>query len=362
MASGLALAAFSPVGAPARAQATIDLNGQALPQLSNGGLSIDDSRFLVALALIHDDPVSQITAWAGDTHRIGDTLYQAFVDRFPVLADMPRVSSSAEPFAMETVLAVAPQAAVFSLGGSGPSSVQVDQLAAAGIASVFIDFFNNPFANQATSLEVLASLIGRSERAAAFNAFRAERLDRIAERVAALPAAQRPTVLLEAHAGMTPDCCNSPGRGNVGDYIEFVGGHNIGADVLDAPSGKLNLEYVIDRDPDIYIATGGAHLENHGGLVVGPEFSDERARESLIRIAARPGIEALTAVQTGRVHGLAHQLINSPIDIVAIEMLARWIHPTLFPDIDARRTLHQINTRFLAVPYRGDYWITLVTD
>jgi iron complex transport system substrate-binding protein len=60
------------------------------------------------------------------------------------------------------------------------------------------------------------------------------------------------------------------------------------------------------------------------------------------------------------VHGLSHQLINSPIDIVATEVLAKWIQPELFADLDPHATLDTINKDFLAVPYRGDYWTDLV--
>ncbi|MCR6646015.1 MAG: ABC transporter substrate-binding protein [Terricaulis sp.] len=158
---------------------------------------------------------------------------------------------------------------------------------------------------------MLGALIGREAQAEAYNSFRVEKLERIAARVATIPEAERPTVFLEAHAGNTPDCCNSPGRGNVGDYIAFVGGRNIGADVLDAAFGKLNLEYVIARDPDIYIATGGPHLERAGGFIVGPQYSAEQSRAALQRVASRRGIASLTAVMAGRTFGLSHQLLNS---------------------------------------------------
>lgn len=345
-------------GGPNTAALT-DLRGRAIGAAAPvSRLSIDDGRYLIALSLIHPDPVSVLCAWSGDVNRISPEMYAAFVERFPAFADLPRTPSSAAEFNVEAVLASSPQAAVVSLG-SGPTDTQVSQLEAAGVSVVFIDFFNQPFANQARSLKLLGALIGREAQAEEYNSFRAEKLERIAARVATIPEAERPTVFLEAHAGNTPDCCNSPGRGNVGDYIAFVGGRNIGADVLDAAFGKLNLEYVIARDPDIYIATGGPHLERAGGFIVGPQYSAEQSRAALQRVASRRGIASLTAVMAGRTFGLSHQLLNSPIDIVATEALARWIHPELFADLDPRATLDEINTRFLAVPYRGEYWTTL---
>ena len=184
-------------------------------------------------------------------------------------------------------------------------------------------------------------------------------MDRIAQRVAQLKGSERPTVLLEAHAGMSRDCCNSPGRGNLGEYIDFVGGHNIGADVLKTPSGKINLEYVISRDPQVYIATGGPHLAKAGGLTLGEGYTPEQARQSLAKITQRPGIAQLSAVRRGAAHGLAHQLVNSPIDLVALEAIARWVHPELMNDVHPAATLAEINRRFLAVPYAGAGWVSL---
>ncbi|MET4682101.1 ABC transporter substrate-binding protein [Brevundimonas faecalis] len=322
-------------------------------------LSIDDSRFLIALSLIHPDPVSLLAAWAGDVNRLSPEIYAAYLAKSPVLANLPKTPSSAAAFNVEAVLGAQPQVALVSLD-SGPTDTQAAQLEQAGVRVAYIDFFQHPFENQSRSLTLLGAMTGREEQAEAYNAFRAARLKTISDRVAGLKDDQKPTVFLEAHAGNGPDCCNSVGAGNIGDYLTFVGARNIGAEVLKQPSGKLNLEFVVERDPDIYIATGGPHLEKVGGFVVGPKYDVETSRASLRRVAGRRGLSTLKAVRENRVHGLSHQLINSPIDIVATEVLARWIQPELFADLDPRATLNTINERFLAVPYRGDYWTDLV--
>lgn len=321
-------------------------------------IAIDDSRYLVALGLIHPDPISLLVAWPHDVNRLGDDTYRQFLEKSPALADLPKVASSAGDFDVESLLAAAPQVALLSLE-SGVTDAQVKQIEDAGIRVVFVDFFVKPFDNLEPSLRILGALTGRKQAADDFIAFRAKKMQDIADKVAMLPNDDRPTVFVEAHAGMSPDCCNSPGRGNIGDYVTFVGGHNIGSDVIGQSFGKLNLEYVISRDPMVYIATGGPHLEKAGGLVLGPRYSVAQAQASLAKIAARRGISGLTAVKDHRTHGFSHQLINSPLDIVAIEAFAKWIHPELFADVDPAATLAEINTRFLAVPYDGVYWVDL---
>lgn len=343
----------------APAPALVDVRGRAV-RIDGpvARVAIDDGRFLVALALIHPDPVSLLAGWPHDVNRLGDATYRQLLARSPGLAALPTVASSAGDFNVEALLAAAPDVAVLSTE-SGITDAQVAQIEAAGIPVAFVDFFADPVRRLEPSLRLLGALTGRQAQADAFLAFRAERMRRIAARVAAIPAADRPTVFLEAHAGMGADCCNSPGRGNVGDYLELVGGRNIGADVIRQAFGKLSLEYVMSRDPQVYIATGGPHLARTGGLVLGAGYDEAAARASLARVAARRGIASLTAVREGRAHGFSHQLLNSPLDIVAVETFARWLHPDRFGDLDPAATLAEINGRFLAVPYQGTYWVDL---
>lgn len=320
-------------------------------------LLVDDGRYLIALSLMVDDPVALIAAWPHDVHRLGDAAYETYRQKFPAIADKARIAGSAEALSVEQVLDVAPDIAIFR-EGMGPNSEQIRQIEAAGIPVVFIDFFSQPLENLEKSLRILGHIIGAEERTEAFIAFRNAHLKRITDRIAATPDLVRPKVFLEAHAGLT-ECCNSPGRGNVGNYITLAGGHNIGADVLPGAFGKLGIEYIISSEPEIYIATGGPQTAKAGGFVIGPGFSPEQSRTSLAKMAARPGIAALDPVTRGEVHGLAHQLLNSPFDILVAERLAKWIHPALFADVDPDKTIEELNTRFLAVPLAGPNWIDL---
>lgn len=355
---GLVLLALVTSVAPALAQSTLtDIRGRRVtipagPQR----LLIDDGRHLIALSIIHPDPVSVLTAWPRDINRISQPVYDSFRAKFPRIEQLTQVASSAGTFSLEQAIAARPTVAIFSLG-QGPTDAQIAQLDAAKIAVVFIDFFNQPFEHLERSLTILGQVTGREAQATAFLDWRRARMSRITDALKARPGAT-PKVFLEAHAGLTA-CCNSPGKGNIGDYIAFTGGHNIGADVLPGATGRLNVEYVVAQDPAVYILTGGPHLERAGGYVVGPGYTETRSRQSLQAMTSRTGLSLLTAVKAGRVYGLSHQLLNSPLDILAVESLARWIHPQLFAALDPAATLRELNTRFLAVPIEGPLWTEL---
>ena len=354
----LLAAAWLAMGAAAAATLT-DVAGRQVELAAPAHrLLIDDGRFLVALSLIHPDPVSALAAWPRDVNRIGKSTFEAYRAKFPAIDGLAKVASSAGTLSVEQVVAARPDLAVFSLGAQ-PSAEERAKIEAAGIPVVIIDFFAHPLANLEPSLRLLGAATGREAEAEAFLAFRRSRLDAVAARVATLDAAARPKVFLEAHAAMTADCCNSPGRGNVGEIIDFAGGRNIGEAVIPGPFGKLSLEYVLAQNPEVYIATGGSHMEGTAGLLVGPEYSEARARETLRGVVGRPGFAGLAAVREGRVHGLSHQLLNSPLDILTVEALAKWIHPELFQALDPDATRRLVNERFLAVPVEGPNWVDL---
>ncbi|MGE0341134.1 MAG: ABC transporter substrate-binding protein [Xanthobacteraceae bacterium] len=320
---------------------------------------LGEGRQLNALALLHRDPVALVAGWLGDLKRLDAKTYELFRAANPAIDKIPLLGITNEStFSVEKALAVKPDVAIFS-GGHGPSkrsAEAVRQFEAAGIPVVFIDFHDQPLKNSIKSIEILGKLLGAEEKAAAYSKLYQERLDRIANRLASANP-KRPTVFIHMHARLW-ECCPSAGKGNLGDYITFAGGQNIAADVLPGATGQINLEYVIQRNPEIYIATGGAHAITKG-LAIGTFVSEADARKALALIAGEKGISSLAAVANGRVYGLWHHFYNSPLNILAVEAFAKWFHPELFPDIDPDKTLAEINEKFLAVPFKGTYWVKL---
>ncbi|MFD2033118.1 hypothetical protein ACFSKM_27935 [Ancylobacter dichloromethanicus] len=103
---------------PARAEiALTDVTGREVTLAAPAHrLLIDDGRFLIALALIHRDPVSVLAAWPRDINRIGTHTYEAYRAKFPAIDQLAKVASSAGALSVEQVVAARPDLAVFSLG------------------------------------------------------------------------------------------------------------------------------------------------------------------------------------------------------------------------------------------------------
>ncbi|WP_332690591.1 ABC transporter substrate-binding protein [Bosea sp. (in: a-proteobacteria)] len=355
----LALALTQTAPAAAQPLKVTDLAGRTvtLPGPAKR-IVLAQGRQLNGLGLIHPDPVSLLAGWGSDHKRQNPDAYARYAAKFPAIDAIPTVGDGATPdgFSFEKAVSLTPDLVILSqsLAGTryGPGDL-VQRFEAAGIPVAVVDFYLQPLRDTAPSLRILGTLIGREAQAEAYIRFYEERRGLIANRVRG---AERRSVFMHAHAGGF-DCCQSPGKGTFNDFITLAGGHNIAIDMIPGATGQISLEQLLASDPAVYVATGGLHLASRGGLVLGLGISPEDAARSFATQVARPGISALAAVRNGRAYGLWHLFNDTPLHIVAIEALAKWIHPERFADLDPQATLNEISARFSAIPLEGALWV-----
>lgn len=342
--------------APVRAEIVLtDLKGRTIAlEKPARRLLVDDGRMILALSFLTDDPVGILAAWPHDVDRFGRGLYEAYRQEFPLIETLPKSSSNAQDLFVEQVLAAKPDLVVLSIF-SHPAEQQIAQLAEAGIAVIFVDFVADPFDNTDRSLTVLGEAIGRQNQAARVVTYRQAQKKLISERLAENSLPSRPVVFLEAHASTSEPCCNSPGTGNIGRFIDFLDARNIGDILKGRPFGQISLEYAVASRPDVYIASGGEYMAERGGLLIGPTYEKAKTAETLHLLLDRAGFQQLPAVRTGNVHGISQQVFNSPLDLLALELVAKWVHPQLFADLDIEKTRRVLN-EMMAIPLTGNYW------
>ncbi|KWI28821.1 ABC transporter substrate-binding protein [Burkholderia stagnalis] len=326
---------------------------------------LGEGRLLPALAIVDgDDPTRRLVGMMGDFEQLDPASYAQWLERFPRLKDVPRIGrSQAGSFSDERALALRPQVAIFGLGGGhGPGERDRETLArleAAGVAIVFVDFRHDPLANTTRSVALLGQVFGAPQRAADFNALWQQQFDLVRTRLkAARPAA--PTVFLESRVGLSDDCCETM-TGMLGRLLDAAGGENIAKGRVPGEHGTLNPEYLLSRQPDVYIGTAiGSALTLQSAprrIALGAGVTRDAAVQSLDRALQRPTIAPLRAVSERRAYAIWHHFYNSPFNVVAVQALAKWLHPDLFADLDPRRTFDTMVRRFQPVALNGEYWI-----
>lgn len=313
---------------------------------------LTDTSDFITLALIDDRPAQRLVAW--NRWRLDADTLGALREADPAFDDILQLSvDDPNNFPLERVIALKPDLVVLHPRFMAVGRL-IRQLEAAGIGVVVLRLTPSFRSERPLDgLQQLGVLIGRSEQTDAYVAFFQERLERIRSRAATVQ--RRPVVLLEPHAGSAA-CCTSVGSGeSIGDLVTIAGGRHIGEEVLPGMFGQLSLEYVLDQDPEVYIGAGGAYLAERGGLVLGVNTTPAAAQASLGRVLQRKGMSGMRAVEDGRTHGIWFPLTGG-LSIVALEVVAKWVLPDLYADIDPQATMDEINGRFLATPLRGSFW------
>lgn len=326
---------------------------------------LGEGRLFFALSLLEGQkPFDRIVGWQGDFRRLDPQTYATYRATFPQIDNIPLIgTTSADSISPENVLKLNPQLAIFGLSGHGPGreSELVKQLQKAGVPVVFVDFRTSPLKNTLPSMALLGKVLNREKQAQAYIRFYQENIRRVTDVTQTIPQQDKPTVFIELRASTADECCRSAGKGNMGDFIDLAGGVNIARPLLPGPLGQVNLEKVIDAQPDVYLVSGGARPPKAGGpqpagLVLGAQTTPAQASASLKPLLARKGISTLKAVEAGRSFGIWHNYYNSPYNVLAVQLFAKAFYPEKFADLDPQQTQKQLYKQFLAVEPTGTYW------
>ena len=331
---------------------------------------LGESRYIPALAILDGDAtIDRLAGILPDFEQTDPGGYAQYLERFPALAEVPKVGhASADSFSLESVLAIGADLAIFSLEGHGPGAhnrALIERLERAGVAVVFVDFRQQPLVNTPRSMALLGDVLGREQEAQRFNRFYREELARVSEVVSDIPPDNRPRVFLHSRLGLHDSCCETMVRGMMGRFIDAAGGRNVAADRVPGVSGVMNLEYLLSDPPDRYLATaiGSRKYQvsdaDQPYVMLGAGVDGPRARESFRRATDRPGLRALEPIREQRAMAIWHHFYNTPMNVVAVQALARWLHPEALSELDPEQTLETFYREFQPVPLDGRYWITL---
>lgn len=311
-----------------------------------------------------DDPFKRIVGWRDDLPKADPDNYKAYLARYPDIAKLPTFGGMKEgSFDVEQAIALKPDVLFMNIESKVASDEAklIEKLAAVGIPVVYVDFRERPFENTEPSMRLIGKLFGEEEKAEEFIAFRAAEIARVTDRLKGAKVDQ-PLVMIERAGGYSDDCCMSFGRENFGKMVEIAGGRNLAADLIPGTFGVVNPEQIVAANPDVVIVTGGnwdAYVPGGAWVGLGPGTDLAEARRKLVNLTQRPAFAHTAAVGNGRVHAIWHQFYNSPYQFVAIQAIAGWLHPELFKDVDADATLKTLHERFLPLPYKPGYWVSL---
>lgn len=315
-------------------------------------------------ALDSDDPFQRIVGWREDFLQADPDNYEIYLEKFPKMADIPTFGGFKDStFDVEQAIALDPDIILMNIEAkqATESAQYIEKLAAVGIPLVYVDFRENPLVNTEPSMRLIGQLFDKEDEAEAFIDYRNRQIKRVTDVIAAA-SPERPTVFIDRAGGYSDDCCMSFGDDNFGQYVEMAGGINIAGDLIPGTFGNLNPEQIIASNPQHVVVTGGnweAYVPGGSWVGVGPGADSGAVLRKLEALTHRTAMTGIAAVENDQFHAIWHQFYNSPYQFVAIQQLAKWLHPDLFADLDPVATFAELHDRFLPVSYTPGYWASL---
>lgn len=322
-----------------------------------------EARDIVSMALLHPDPASLVVGWAAVDRIDSGALQQSFEKgrRIEIVG-----KQTPDTISIEGLISLSPDLVVATsfMAPLVEDDLLVQRLERAGIPVIFSDLSSNTTTDKSEKTDTIVDthrqtamwgeVLNANERVSAFISFFDAHLKGVVLR---LKDAQPVTTYLEVQSTVD-DCCWAAGTKIWGELLKLAGGKTL-PDVTAPWFQKLQLEYLLSTPNDVYIASGGG-WDAGGRPAIGPGLDSAKGREGLRRLTERTGFDQISSVRNGKVHGIWTGLIAiSPLNIIFIEVVAKWLHPELCGDLNPAATLAEINHNFLSTPIDGPLWVSL---
>ncbi|WP_296017465.1 ABC transporter substrate-binding protein [uncultured Agrobacterium sp.] len=318
-------------------------------------------------ALDKNNPFEHVVGWRDDLPKADPETYEAYLAKYPDIAKLPKFGGMKDgTFDIEQAVALKPDVILMNIDAKTATEEAgyIEKLGKVSIPLVYVDFREKPMENTEPSMRLMGKLMGKEAVAEDFIKFRSDSIKRVTD-VLEKENPKKPVVFVERAGGYSDDCCMSFGNENFGKMVEIAGGINMAKGIIPGTFGTVNPEQIIASNPDQIIITGGkwdAYVPGGNWVGVGYGADLKEARRKLENLTKRPGFTGVKAVENGNVHAIWHQFYNNPYQFVAIQEIAKWLHPDLFKDLDPEATFKELHERFLPLEYKPGYFVSLKDD
>lgn len=326
---------------------------------------LSEGRQLYTLAMLDkDDPFKRVVGWGNDLIENDPGAWAKYLAKFP---HAKNVADMGNPYAadvsMEKIAALGTEVYILDLSNyfKAQETGLLGKLEKAGIATIFVDFRQDPTQNALPSVQLLGRVLGREKEANAFADYYMRQTRSIYARVGAVPDKQKPMVFVERAAGLLP-CCATFGPFNFGRYIEEAGGRNWGSQYFSAFQAQAAQEKVLSDNPDVYFLTGANWYGSNPGstaVSLGYDATPEKVQKEMAALMNRPGFQQLKAVQGKKVMAFYHQFYDMPYYFIAELAMAKELYPDRFKDVDPEAVFKEFHEKFLPISYSGVFWAKL---
>lgn len=286
-------------------------------------------------------------------------IFKRYAGVIPNLQAMPDIGHSDDgTFSAEKVIALKPDVLFVAEWTFTAMKTARDQIEAAGIPIVVIDYNAQLLERHLASTRVIGRVMGTEPRAEALAALYEREYKDVLARIAKAGGAKKKVYIELGQAG--PETVGNSYSGTMwGKLLNILGADNMADGKLTGPWGPLNAEAVLAENPDLIFMAGSSWVNRPKAVKTGYEATPEQTRQSLAPYAQRAGWVNLKAVRNGELHAIEHGLCRTLFDFVAMQYIAKRLYPEAFRDVDPDASFRAYHEKYLPVAYSGTWMLPL---
>ena len=290
------------------------------------------------MRMLEIDP-SVIVGVSGDFY--DETIWPEFIN-----TPMVQYSAHSE-IDFESLLDTRPDVyIVFATNGMVDTEAIRNLLEPVGVKVLALDFYKYDYLRD--EINVLATLFGKEEQAAAiFDEFD-EIESMVEQRISNLSDESRPQIVMEHHASLTRDPVVLTGTSQWTDVIEKAGGVNVFAD-LPGHTTHVSMEAIIGENPDILMFDGITF-----DIGFNSYDSNNKCESHMNLISERDGFDSVSAIANNKMIIMSGEFAG-PMMIHGLPTLAKYFHPDLFEDVDAEEILDEYFSQYHGIDRIGKF-------
>ena len=278
----------------------------------------------------------------------------------PNLAAMPDIGHSDDnSFSAETVIGLKPDVLFLSEWAYRALKTQTEQIEAAGIPIVIIDYNAQLLDRHLASTRALGKVMGQEARAEELATLYEREYRDILARVEKAKAAGAPPKKVYVELGQAgADTIGNTYNGTMwGKIITTLGAQNIATGKIPGPWGPLNGEAIIAENPDVILMASSSWVGKTKAVRTGYDVTPEETRASLKPYTERPGWADLKAIRTGEISAIEHGLCRTLYDFVAMQYIAKRLYPEAFADVDPVAAFKAYHEKYLPIGFSGTWML-----
>lgn len=295
------------------------------------------------------DKVVGLTKDGWEDTRYGE--YTVLTDAFPKIEEIKSIGGYHDDVLdAELILELQPDCLLINSAQYTENETSIPIWEKAGIKVVVLDYHKMILDNHLNSTEILGKLLGREEVAEELCGVYEGGINKVQERIADLSEEEKDvSVYVELGNVGVGEIGNSYAGMLWGAIVDNLGANNIANGALTESYGPLDLEYVLEQDPDVIVIGGAIWADDNNGdqMRMGFTIDEELAQSRLAGFANRSEWQNLTAIQSGEIYGVDHGSLRNILDYTFTEYLATIIYPELFADLDPAAEYEQMLTKYL---------------